>query len=577
MDEHLFPPREKAMACLVDWEDEGALAEAKELLEGIILPKGYSLRVYGVEAKGRAAAYNRILREDGARYKLYISATVKRIHGGLLPYLLQFFEANPRCGIMGLIGSELPLDGNPACGKRIFGRYDCEQGGQGSFWGENPLFCQRVHHLGSGFLVTSHDMLWDESMAEEFLAASQCCRFRRQGLDALVPMQNQAWVCYREDRCIFRRQEELETGEGRERFLAAYRDMVQPKVSVLIPAYNQPEFFRAALESALAQEYGNIEILVGDDSTDDRVRKVIEPYLERYPHITYYPHGGSLGGYGKGNMDFLLAKSTGEFINYLLHDDLLYPAKIRRMMEVFVRDMEEEVGFVTSERYAIDREGRIMRKRNPWHPWQDKVIPGRTFGRKILFTMTNFIGETTTMLFRKAPLLAEDGTGRYFAGHYCGIEDLSMWDTSTGLELCKRGKSCVFLAEPLSAVRKHPEQNTWNMDVLVTDLLDWLDYIVLSWLNDFYLESEAEFQACCLHWRQGHRESFRRIREQELTEVGRKRQEALRRMILAIDGGDYGSLVHLDVEYMLSFTENQEKLLAACRKNARGQWEKRGY
>lgn len=561
---------EKALACIVDYEDEENFEELRHLLEGMPIFDEYRLRVHGVLSAGRARSYNRILREDKARYKIYLSSKISFLHRGLFSYLPYFFEENPRCGILGLLGSEIPLTGNPGQGEQVYGRYDWDGDMGNEYPSENPLFRQPVHHLAEGFLVTSRDISWDENVPEEYLAAAQCCRFRQAGLEVLVPMQNQPWVRYRENGCIFRHQEKWEA--GRQQFLDAYREIVQPKVSVLIPAYNQPVFFQAALESALAQEYGNIEILVGDDSTDDRVKKVVEPYLERYAHITYYPHGGSLGGYGKGNMDFLLAKSQGKYINYLQHDDLLYPGKIRRMMEVFTRDLREEVGFVTSERHCIDKDGKILGKRNPWHPQKDTVIEGRTFGRTILSTITNFIGETTTMLFRKEALRTADG--RYFVGHYCGIEDLSMWDTSTGLELCRRGKKCVFLAETLSAVRKHPEQNTWNMDVLVTDLLDWLDYIVLSWLNDAYLDSEEEFHACLERWREGQRKSFQRIRASGLTDIGRRRNDYLRRMILCMDGKDYEGVLHLAVEYMLSFTENPEALLANCRKNERGEWEK---
>ena len=93
-----------------------------------------------------------------------------------------------------------------------------------------------------------------------------------------------------------------------------------PLVSILIPTYNQPEFFRQALESALNQDYPNIEILVSDDSTDDRVKKVAMEYKDR---IQFFKHpkieDGTLGW---RNMMFLLNHAHGEFINFLFHDDL---------------------------------------------------------------------------------------------------------------------------------------------------------------------------------------------------------------------------------------------------------------
>ena len=61
-----------------------------------------------------------------------------------------------------------------------------------------------------------------------------------------------------------------------------------PLVSILIPTYNRPHYFKIALESALAQTYSNIEIIVGDDSTNNETEKLIyRDYLHKYKHITY--------------------------------------------------------------------------------------------------------------------------------------------------------------------------------------------------------------------------------------------------------------------------------------------------
>jgi len=61
-----------------------------------------------------------------------------------------------------------------------------------------------------------------------------------------------------------------------------------PLVSILIPTFNRPHYFKIALESALAQTYSNIEIIVGDDSTTNETEKLIyRHYLHKHKHITY--------------------------------------------------------------------------------------------------------------------------------------------------------------------------------------------------------------------------------------------------------------------------------------------------
>lgn len=60
-----------------------------------------------------------------------------------------------------------------------------------------------------------------------------------------------------------------------------------PLVSVLIPTYNRPRYFEKALCSVLEQTYPNIEIIVGDDSTNDETEKVLQKYLCDRSNIIY--------------------------------------------------------------------------------------------------------------------------------------------------------------------------------------------------------------------------------------------------------------------------------------------------
>jgi glycosyltransferase involved in cell wall biosynthesis len=47
--------------------------------------------------------------------------------------------------------------------------------------------------------------------------------------------------------------------------------MIAPLITIGLPAYNRPEFLRQALQSCLAQEYPNLEILVTDDASPQPV------------------------------------------------------------------------------------------------------------------------------------------------------------------------------------------------------------------------------------------------------------------------------------------------------------------
>ena len=85
-----------------------------------------------------------------------------------------------------------------------------------------------------------------------------------------------------------------------------------PSLFLLIIYYH---YFKIALESALAQTYSNIEIIIGDDSTNDETATLIrEQYLPNYKNITYIRNTPTLGQFHNDLM--LIEKSNGEYINF---------------------------------------------------------------------------------------------------------------------------------------------------------------------------------------------------------------------------------------------------------------------
>ena len=94
------------------------------------------------------------------------------------------------------------------------------------------------------------------------------------------------------------------------KFKSLYKDVFNPLVSVVIPTYNNTEVLKQALESVLNQTYENIEIIIGDDSTNEETKNFIKPYLKKYSNIKYFYHGGPLGGRGVKNTIFILNKAA---------------------------------------------------------------------------------------------------------------------------------------------------------------------------------------------------------------------------------------------------------------------------
>ncbi len=95
-----------------------------------------------------------------------------------------------------------------------------------------------------------------------------------------------------------------------------------PLVSILIPCFNAQNWVAAAIESALAQTYRNIEVLIVDDGSTDKSLEVIQSFGDRVRWWSGPNHGGNAA------RNQLLELSAGEWIQYLDADDWLMPSKV---------------------------------------------------------------------------------------------------------------------------------------------------------------------------------------------------------------------------------------------------------
>lgn len=249
-----------------------------------------------------------------------------------------------------------------------------------------------------------------------------------------------------------------------------------PLVSILIPTHNRPDYCELAVESALAQTYTNLEIVISDNSDDDLTRDRLAPLIAKDPRIRYLrvPGCGALE-----NFMSCYHGSHGEFVNYLMDDDLFHPEKIARMMEAMTSG--PKVGLVTSFRQLIDGDGNLLAA----IPGTERLfeqptgIGGTSFGELILRDGTNLVGEPTTALFRRSLL---DGQFGVFLGRqYVTLSDVATW-----LQVMSHADA-VYLPEPLSYFRIHGGQDQRNNRVRIEANVEWLQLMCDAHLHGKYL------------------------------------------------------------------------------------------
>ncbi|ACM19813.1 glycosyltransferase [Geotalea daltonii FRC-32] len=123
-----------------------------------------------------------------------------------------------------------------------------------------------------------------------------------------------------------------------------------PKVSIIIPVYNGSNYLNQSIDSALAQTYQNIEVIViNDGSTDDlATENIAKSYGDR---IRYFCKNN--GGVGSA-LNFGLDKMTGKYFSWLSHDDIYQPNKIERQIELLRKQTNPEGVIVFSDWENID-------------------------------------------------------------------------------------------------------------------------------------------------------------------------------------------------------------------------------
>lgn len=104
-----------------------------------------------------------------------------------------------------------------------------------------------------------------------------------------------------------------------------------PLVSIIIPCWNAEKYVGEAIESALAQTYPNIEVIVIDDGSTDRSLHVIKSFGDQIRWET----GQNQGACAARNWGLALAR--GEYIQFLDADDLLYPCKLERQLPLTIQ------------------------------------------------------------------------------------------------------------------------------------------------------------------------------------------------------------------------------------------------
>ncbi|MGX7001729.1 glycosyltransferase family 2 protein [Caballeronia sp. KNU42] len=131
--------------------------------------------------------------------------------------------------------------------------------------------------------------------------------------------------------------------------------MRQTKVSICLPTCNRPELLMESLASCLEQTHANIEIVIGDDSSDTRTRNLMDTTYLHETRISYVKNEPPLGQ--ADNIASLFNRATGDKILLIHDDDALKPDCIERLLSAWNLYPDLEIAF--GDQYQMDDTGRV--------------------------------------------------------------------------------------------------------------------------------------------------------------------------------------------------------------------------
>ncbi|MHC4113879.1 MAG: glycosyltransferase family 2 protein [Planctomycetota bacterium] len=131
---------------------------------------------------------------------------------------------------------------------------------------------------------------------------------------------------------------------------------MSPRVSIGMPVYNGEQFIRKAIETLLAQEFADFELIICDNASDDATREICLEYKRKDSRIRYYRNKENIGAAENFNLAFKLL--TGEFFKWAGHDDSWAPDYLKLCVEALERNPSAILCFCPSVYFNDD--GRFI-------------------------------------------------------------------------------------------------------------------------------------------------------------------------------------------------------------------------
>ncbi|OGS11617.1 MAG: hypothetical protein A2234_02455 [Elusimicrobia bacterium RIFOXYA2_FULL_58_8] len=235
---------------------------------------------------------------------------------------------------------------------------------------------------------------------------------------------------------------------------------MRPLVSVCIPVYNGARFIGRALDSALAQTYAPLELVVLDNASTDNTVEIVSRYLGD-PRVRLVRNLANIGAIS--NFNKAVSEARGEFIKILCADDYLRRDCLEKQAAPFLGGDSARIVMTCSPRSVVGEDEAVWLRRG--FAGREGVVDGREAVRLSVRAATNLPGESSCVLLRASALKAAGG----FRDKFSLCMDIDCWSRMlvSGDLYVTAGTLCYYRISPRS----------WSISIARLQSSDYLAFI----------------------------------------------------------------------------------------------------
>jgi len=158
-----------------------------------------------------------------------------------------------------------------------------------------------------------------------------------------------------------------------------------PRISIIVPSFNQGNYLEETLLSIINQGYPNLELFVVDGGSTDNSVGIIKKYADKINWWVSEKDKGQAEAINKG-----LRKANGEIVNWINSDDLLVPGALQKIASLFSVP-EENVGLIHGGAIVFDNIKKNETRFTYQAPSREAYFSGMVFPQPASFFLKKYL------------------------------------------------------------------------------------------------------------------------------------------------------------------------------------------